>query len=315
VPEVAPRARGVLDVFRYLDYRAFLADLYRAQKRRGLSYRAFSRRAGLGAPNYLKLVIEGERNLTAAMARRFAAAAGLSGDAERYFCELVAFCQARGAADKVTHHRRLLAFQRYRSAHKLDASHAEYHSAWYLPAIRELVTSRDFVEDPAWIARRLTPPIKSAEAKRALTVLLRLGLLVRDADGKLCQSAALLSTGPETTGLHIASYHAEMMKRAAAAIDLVPAAERDLSALTVCVGPAGLARLKQRIQALRRELLELTEAETERCQVVQLNFQLFPLSNSGGPQRRKRAMRRPGSERDVETRSSTREPSEDGDER
>jgi uncharacterized protein (TIGR02147 family) len=271
----------VLDVFRYLDYRAFLADMYRAQKRRGLSYRAFSRRAQLGAPNYLKLVIEGERNLTAAMARRFAEAAGLSGDAERYFCELVAFCQARSSADKAAHHRRLLAFQRYRSAHKLDASHAEYHSAWYLPAIRELATSRDFVEDPAWVARRLTPPIKTAEARRALAVLQKLGLLARDETGRLRQSSAVLSTGPETSGVHIASYHAEMMKRAAAAIDLFPAAERDISALTLCVGERGLARLKQRIQGLRRELLELSEDETERCQVVQLNFQLFPLSNTG----------------------------------
>jgi uncharacterized protein (TIGR02147 family) len=321
VSEVAPRARGVLDVFRYLDYRAFLADLYRAQKRRGLSYRAFSRRAGLGAPNYLKLVIEGERNLTAAMARRFAEAAGLAGDAERYFCELVAFCQARSAADKATHHRRLLAFQRYRNAHRLDASHAEYHSAWYVPAIRELVTSRDFAEDPAWIARRLTPPIKASEAKRALAVLLKLGLVVRDETGRLRQSAVVLSTGPETSGLHIASYHTEMMKRAAAAIDLVPASERDISALTLCVGERGLARLKQRIQALRRELLELAEDERERCQVVQLNLQLFPLSNTGGSAQRKRASRqdfqvRAGAhEQAAEARGSAREQSEDRDER
>jgi uncharacterized protein (TIGR02147 family) len=278
------RKRGPVDVFRYLDYRSFLADVYATQKGRGLSYRAFARRAQLGAPNYLKLVIDGERNLTPEMAQRFAEAVGLGTEAAAYFCELVAFCQARGAADKARHHQRLLSFRRYREAHKLEGAHAEYHSAWYLPAIRELATRTDFRDDPRWIAAQLVPAIKPSEAKQALAILLRLGLLEREAEsGQLRQTSAVVTTGPETEGVHIATYHAEMARRAIAAIDLVPAPERDISALTVCVGEGGLSRLKQRIQAFRRELLELTESETDRRQVVQLNFQLFPLSSAGGP--------------------------------
>jgi uncharacterized protein (TIGR02147 family) len=268
-----------VDVFRYLDYRRFLADVYAAQKQRGLSYRSFARRAQLGAPNYLKLVIDGERNLTPAMARRFAEAAGLGDEAAHYFCELVLFSQARGVSQKALHHQRLLSFRRYREAHKLDSAHAEYHAAWYLPAIRELITRHDFCEDPAWIAAQLLPPIKPLEAKQALATLASLGLTERDAGGRLRQTHAVVSTGPETQGMHIATYHGEMVKRAIAAVDLVPAPERDLSALTLCVGKQGLARLKQRIQSMRRELLELAESETERCQVVQLNIQLFPLSH------------------------------------
>jgi hypothetical protein len=33
-----PRTRSALDVFRYLDYRAYLRDLYTQQNARGLSY-------------------------------------------------------------------------------------------------------------------------------------------------------------------------------------------------------------------------------------------------------------------------------------
>jgi uncharacterized protein (TIGR02147 family) len=286
------RRRGPIDVFRYLDYRGFLADMYATQKQRGLSYRSFARRAGLGAPNYLKLVIDGQRNLTPAMAQRFAEASGLGAEASAYFCELVAFCQARGAAQKALHHQRLLSFRRYREAHKLEGAQADYHSAWYLPAIRELVSRDGFRDDPSWIAAQLVPPIKPSEAKQALATLLRLGLIERDAQRRLRQTSAVVTTGPETQGLHIATYHAEMAKRAIAAIDLVPAAQRDISALTLCVGPTGLARLKQRIQTFRRELLELAESETERCQVVQLNFQLFPLSAPDGAQEPARASRR-----------------------
>jgi uncharacterized protein (TIGR02147 family) len=277
------RRRSPIDVFRYLDYRRYLADYYSAKKSRGFSYRAFSRAAGLGAPNYLKLVIGGQRNLTAAMAARFAAACGLSGEAAGYFTQLVEFNQARSVEQRNRCYARLVAFSRYRRGHKLEVAQAAYHATWYTPAIRELAASERFREDPDWIADVLWPKIKSSEAKHALDTLIALGLLERDPHGRLRQSSAVVSTGPETLGMHIANYHAEMMRRATAAMELVPAASRDVSALTFCVGPEGLAKLKQRIREIRRELIELVEAESERSQVVQLNLQLFPLSRPVSP--------------------------------
>jgi uncharacterized protein (TIGR02147 family) len=284
VPERDPkRLRCPIDVFRYHDYRSFLAAYYQAKKPRGFSYRSFARAAGLGAPNYLQLVINGRRNLTPTMAGRFAETCGLAKDAARYFVALVAFNQATDTEERQARYRELSGFRRYRRAQKLELAEAAYHSTWYLPAIRELVLSPAFQEDPAWIAATLRPPIKESEARQALDTLLELGLLERNAAGQLAQKARLVSTGPETTGLHITNYHAEMMRRATIAMASVPAAERDISSLTLCLGPGGLATLKGRIQALRRELLELSESEAEPSQVVQLNFQLFPLSEAALP--------------------------------
>jgi len=278
VQEQNTRRRSPIDVFRYLDYRVFLADFYRAKKRKGFSYRAFSRTAGLGAPNYLKLVIDGERNLTPPMAARFAEACGLSGDAAEYFTQLVEFNQASNAEQRNAGYARIAAFERYRRGHKLELAQAAYHASWYLPAIRELIASPSFDEDPERLAARLWPPIKANEAKFALDTLLELGLVERDPHGRLRQTTAVVSTGPETVGMHITNYHAEMMRRATAAMELVPAAQRDVSSITFCLSPAGLTRLKKRIQEIRRELIALAEAESERTQVVQLNLQLFPLT-------------------------------------
>ena len=202
----------------------------------------------------------------------------LQGESAEYFEQLVLFNQARSSEARNASYERLTAFRRYRQAQKLEVAQAEYHSTWYLPAIRELVSSRGFREDPEWVAGALIPPIKPGEAKQALDLLLELGLLERDAHGRLRQRSAVVSTGPETRGMNIANYHAEMMRRATAAMELVRAPERDISSLTMCLGPEGLSRLKQRIQEFRRELIALAESDSESSQVVQLNFQLFPLS-------------------------------------
>lgn len=272
------RQRCPVDVFRYHDYRAFLAGYYEHQKPQGFSYRAFAAAAGFKAPNYLQLVIQGRRNLTSNMTLRFAKACGLANDAAEYFATLVAFNQASDDAERNQYYEQLSRFTRYRREHKLELSEAAYHSRGYLPAIRELTQSGSFREDPDWIAQRLLPPIKPHEAQQALDILLHLGLLIRGPSGRLRQANAMVSTGPETRGMHIANYHAEMMQRAQAAMTLVPPPERDISALTLCLGSDGLARLKMRIQAFRRELLEFAEAESKPSQVVQVNFQLFPLT-------------------------------------
>ncbi|MDD9945236.1 MAG: TIGR02147 family protein [Myxococcales bacterium] len=272
--------RSNIDVYRYLDYRALLRDYYEDRKKhgRGFSYRAFSAAAGLRSPNHLKRVIDGERNLPSEMAMRFADACGFEGDEARYFCELAAFNQAQTTREKRARYESLCRYRGFRRAHKLDVAQAEYHENWYLPAIRELAASRGFREDPAWLAKQLLPPISKAEAKRALQLLETMGLLVRDADGKLGQSEAVVSTGAETAGVHIVNYHRTMMDRAIEAVDLVPRSKRDISALTLCLTSEGLTDLKKRVQEFRRELVGLEGADGQGTIVVQMNFQLYPLS-------------------------------------
>lgn len=269
-------------VYRYLDYRAFLRDAYRDRKQhqRGFSYRWFSRRAGLSSPNFLKLVIDGKRNLTVASARRFAAAFDLNVTETAFFCDLVAFNQARSPAEKNEYYERIRASRRHREVRALDHHEFDYFSRWYYPAVRELVACKGFRDDPAWIARRLVPPITPAQARHALELLTKLGLLRRDADGTLRQGEMLVSTGPEVRSLAVGNFHRQMMERAAASIELVAREERDISGLTVALSDEACHRFKQRIVELRAELLQLSAAETEATRVVQLNFQLFPLATT-----------------------------------
>ena len=269
-----------LNVFSYLDARRFLADYYAAKKSQvsGFSYRAFSRRAGIKSPNYLKLVVDGQRNLTPQMAHRFGAACGLEGDELSYFLDLVAFTQAQGADEKAARYERLARFREHRAIHRMDIASGKYHAHWYIPAVRELAFRSDFRDEPDWVAKQMLPSISEDEAEEALAVLQELGLLTADADGRLRPSDALVSTGPEVKGMHYVQYHRAMMKRASAALEELPNTERDISSVTLCLPPDGIQRMKERLQAFRRELLQMSANETDADQVVQVNLQMFPLS-------------------------------------
>ncbi len=274
------RTRAPIDVFKYRDYREFLAAFYAHKKPTGLSYRSFARLAGLGAPNYLKLVIDGKRNLSLDMAQRFAAACKLNADATEYFKLLVAFNQASNDEERNSLHEQMSRFSRFRSTQRLDLAEKEYYSSWYIPVVRELVVCAGFVEDPAWIASKLRPAISEKEALRALEVLTSLGLIERDERGQLVQSSRAVSTGVQASGLYIRNYHTEAMQRAANAMQTVPAEERYISALTLSASPATLADVRRRVIEFRQELAALCDADPTPNQIIQLNLQLFPLSQT-----------------------------------
>ncbi|HVZ35079.1 MAG TPA: DUF4423 domain-containing protein, partial [Polyangiaceae bacterium] len=124
----------------------------------------------------------------------------------------------------------------------------------------------------------LMPSITTREAARALKVLRELKLLVEDREGRLRQAHALVQTPDRPLGHHVARFHRVMMERAADALDLVPREQREIASLTLCLSPRQLTALKQELQGLRRELLAQYPSDADATRVVQLNFQLFPLS-------------------------------------
>ncbi|MCK6598597.1 MAG: TIGR02147 family protein, partial [Bdellovibrionaceae bacterium] len=79
----------------YLDYRLFLQEFYLYKKfvtkndLRPYSYQLFSAAANIKSPNYLKMIIEGQRNLSDDMIGKFAKALGLNKDQTEEFSYLV----------------------------------------------------------------------------------------------------------------------------------------------------------------------------------------------------------------------------------
>ena len=88
-----------LNLFDYLDYRAFLRDFYLARKREQgkFSFRFFSKLVGLRSSNFLKLVMDGERNLQGETLHRLIKAMKLSKPAAASFAPCPRSAQRRSS--------------------------------------------------------------------------------------------------------------------------------------------------------------------------------------------------------------------------
>ncbi len=270
------------DIYEYIDYRAFLRDYYAAAKEnvRAFSYRYLARRAGFSSPNFIKLVMEGDRNLGGDSIDKVAQAFDIQGEHRDFFKSLVAFDQADTAEERNEAFEAIAASRRYKSARRIDYDMFEYLSHWYYPAIREMAARKDFKADAAWVAGQLWPRISEQKAGKALDLLMRLGLLIELEDGTIGRGEPSLTTGHQVTSLAVGNYHRQMLTRAAESIELVDREERDISALTVCINEDTVDELKNRIRAFREVLLEICDTEEDPRVVYQVNFQMFPLTRS-----------------------------------
>lgn len=268
------------DIFRYLDYRSYLRDEFDERKRTrpGFSHRAFARMAGFKSSNYAMLVIQGKRNLSGDGIMRIARALKLRKSEAEFFENLVRFNQAASDIERNFHYARMSSNRRYAKAKPLEKGQFEYYSKWYIPVIREMVMLRDFKEDAAWIAARVQPPITPREAEAALALLIELGLIVRDGEGRLRQRDAHIASGDEVHQLSMTNFQREMIERAAASIEGTDARMREIGSVTFAVSQDMLVEAKRMIREFRSRLSGFLAGAAEADAVYQFNIQLFNVS-------------------------------------
>jgi uncharacterized protein (TIGR02147 family) len=270
------------DVLHYSNYRTFLADYYEFKKSESpiFSHRYFAKKAGITSPNYLKLVMDGQRNLTKKSLVKFALALGLKGLRAEFFENLVFFNQSMEITERNLYYGNILRTRAKAGLRKLEESQFQLYSDWRHIAVRELATVKGFRPDAGWVAKKLGKAITEKEAEESLNLLALLGLLKKTANG-FAQSDVNITTSDEVRSLLVKNYHHQMIRMAGTALDYLPAAKRDVSSITIPIHARDFAKLKEQIQLMRKELLNLAAEPGAGEDVVQVNIQLFPLTEMG----------------------------------
>lgn len=277
---VASVSDKVLSVYGYTDFRAYLRDFYEFRKdgSHGYSFRAFSKAAGFTSPNILKLVIEGERNISPDATQKFVKALGLKGQMAEYFATLVRMNQAKSDADKEYYFAILQKLTPQAKRRDLSAESLRYLSHWLFPVIREMVALKDFRDDPYWISRRIIGKASATEIGQALQFLMKEGFIEK-VDGQFRTADNMVLSSDEVKSLAIRNYHRQMLEQAKDSLDSLPIEEREFGALTFVLPEAALTELKYKMKMFRRDLhtwaMQVAE-EQEGEIVVQVNAQMYP---------------------------------------
>jgi uncharacterized protein (TIGR02147 family) len=234
---------------------------------------------GFTSPNFLKLVMDGDRNLSSESLAKVLNGLGLPKRASSYFSYLVYFCQAHDTVQKNYYFGLLAAFRTRSIVARINADQYDYYTEWYACVIRELVAGTSAEDlDYAALAAQVRPAISARQAKKAVRLLERIGMIERDEEGRFRHSSRLVATDREMTSLAVRNYHKKMIQIAQESIEEVEREEREISSLTIHVSPQGFNRIKQRIQDFKEELMQIVHQDTDVDTVYQVNFQLFPVS-------------------------------------
>lgn len=148
---------------------------------------------------------------------------------------------------------------------------------WYHYAILELTFVTNFKSDAKWISRKLS--ITTEEAKSAIERLKRLALL-HEENGFLKKTSKMLTNNGviNTSGAH-KELQRQIINKALESIDNTPAAEKNITSMTMAIDVTKLDQAKALIAKFRREMSELMETD-DQTRVYNLAVQLYPISKS-----------------------------------
>jgi uncharacterized protein (TIGR02147 family) len=272
-----------LSIYGYTNYRLYLADYYQLRKksRRGYSYRQFAQQAGFTSPNYLKLVIEGQRSLSGQSIEQFITGLGLSQPMAAYFRCLVAWNQAADDTEKTRLFQELKRLTPASRRYELEADAMEYIQHWIYPVLREMVLNGEFRDDPYWIERRLSGRIDIREITSALSFLKTRGFILKDESGAYKVKDDVVISSDEVRSLAVRTYHRRALEQAITMLDDLPLTQREYGALIIQLPEDSIAELKQKLKDFRKQLHQWALDKGKQGSggvVIQCNFQMYPQS-------------------------------------
>jgi uncharacterized protein (TIGR02147 family) len=268
-------------VYQYLDYRQYFNDVFEEKRRiiKSFSYRSFARMAGSTSPNLLQLIKAKKLNISNAQLSTLAKSLSLDANEEKYLETIVAFDHAKTHQGKDKYFQRILLTREYKSIKTIEKQQYEYFSHWYNPVVRELVTSRQYPDDPAWIAERMVPKITLGKVKKSIELLNKLGLIEYILEKKrwVCTDRTI-STPSEVLSMAVVRYSQDIITLAREAVERFDARDRDIRSITIGLSKEGFRELKKRMESFWKEVLAFADTQENADQVMQVNTQLFPLS-------------------------------------
>jgi uncharacterized protein (TIGR02147 family) len=274
-----PSSENNIHIFEYSDYRIFLKDYYESCKLRNpeFTYRYIAERVGFKSAGHFTQILNGSINLSLSMASKFAEFVKLGKKEADYFELLVRFNQAKTHVERKQCFERILRFKELKTE-TVGPDQYDYFDKWYYVAVREVLAYYPFTGNYGELAKKLKPSISPVEAKKAIELLMRLGLIVKNDDGTYRKVSPVVNANPMGKSVAIANQALDTMRLAGEALDRFPREMRNISGVAFSVSRQTFETMQEEIRNFRKKILDLAQADSGPDGVYQFNVQLFPLT-------------------------------------
>jgi|WetSurMetagenome_2_1015567.scaffolds.fasta_scaffold00046_48 uncharacterized protein (TIGR02147 family) len=269
------------NLYDYVNYRLYLQDFLAEHKKDAepdYSHKMILAKMGISSTGFLSNVIAGRKNLTPIQIIKLVKILHMNKAESAYFEAMVYFTQAKLIDEKNEYFNRLVTLQKV-NLKVLDKKKMSVFSKWYYVVVRELLYFYRYNGgDPSGLGHKVEPTIRRSEAIQAIRYLEELGLITRNADGYYRQVENAVTSGDEVKSLHLTNFQLATMELAKRAIQKIPAAERDVSVLTMTLSRDTFQMVKSELQHIRKRIAKIAVDEDKPDRVYQLNMQFFPVT-------------------------------------
>ncbi|HWU42689.1 MAG TPA: TIGR02147 family protein [Bdellovibrio sp.] len=276
----------------YMNYRQFLADFYSFKRQsskgslRAYNYAVFSAAANIKSPNYLKMIIEGKRNLSDDMIGKFGKALGFNKELTEEFRLLVQFTQATDPADRNMYLKKL---SEHRVSAKIKTGEIDRRSFekvpnWVAWIVYAMVDQEGVSFDTKGLKKLLRGKASEDEIETALNSLINSGDLRRDeVTGELKKARSLTDSPEEIPVALVRKLQSQLMYLGLESLYQDQPTEREFGTLTMSLTKAEFEEIKFKLRQMRKSINKdnsIARMKSKGERVYQLNIQLFPVTNA-----------------------------------
>lgn len=268
------------NIFDYHEYSRYLRDNYEHLRDHTswFSYRFIQDKTGVD-PGYMVKVFQGKKNIAQKVVPKFVKMLKLGKSKAEYFEIMVLFAKAKSNQDTKMYFEKMLSFSQL-GAKKVEKDSYEYYQEWYYAAVRQILKYYPFEGDFEALGKMTEPSITTAQAKKAIRLLISLGFIRKSKDTLKYELVdQFLTTGEKWKSIAIRKFQQDTIMLAHKALDM-PKENRDISTVTMTLSEDGLKKAKAIVSNFRSQMLELANKETEVNKAYHVNIQVIPIGKS-----------------------------------
>ncbi len=281
------------EVGEHLDYRKYLLEFYNFKRktervgRRAYNYSAFSASADIKSPNYLKMIIEGKRNLSSEMIDRFSKALRHTASDRRDFRLLVSYNQEM---DPVLRASKLKELAEYRYAQKKPSQDEEnLLDDWLNLVIHQLADQEGVdINNIEQLSQLIRVRPRPERVQQSIDALVGAGVFEK-IGGQLHKVKSNIESPENVPFEVIRKLQSELIFLGLESLFSDSSSDREFGGATLNLTKEEFKRLKFDLRKFRKAWHRDIEASREATQgdrVYQLNIQLFPITNSSNAEKK-----------------------------